>query len=356
MLSLVGIAICLGSSLGLSYALVGPMDRAAAARISLLLLFALFLFAAMMLVELRKWVLDPLERIAGDIKRSADRMDLGKFIEHGQEDEIGAVVEAYNQLLVMLRVLLGAMRETTALIEDSCRSVSELAAQVTDGAGRARVLLDGAAGSVGDMRELVRSFQVSVEEVDRIAARASGEAVQGRESVELALETIEEIRRSAFSITETLDRIGDISDQTNLLALNAAIESARAGEHGRGFAVVADEVRNLARRSSVLAAEIAESVAVTEARIDTGTRLGDTARERLVGIVSGVETTANLMRELVARIAAHSDLGDRTSRGLRDLAEATAGNVEISGRAIEVIEGLQAKAREMNALVSEFEL
>ena len=318
--------------------------------------FTLLLFVLLGLVLLKRHVLLPLKHIADAIKSSADQLDLRSPVEYPHEDEIGQVVESYNQLVAMVRYFLGEVLETTRLIEETCSSVSGLAAQVSDGASQARVLLEEADVAVVDMETTVANSQDVAAKVGRIALEASAEADEGKSSVAEAVAAIKEIETCAASISEMIAMIDDIADQTNLLALNAAIESARAGEHGRGFSVVAEEVRKLAQRSSVSASEIAAIISETGTKIRAGVELAVRAERTLESIVEDVRKTAGLMREMVMAISSHSRLGGRVKSSLRNVAETSDKNVEISVRTSESLAGLSEKAAQMNRLISEFSL
>lgn len=99
-------------------------------------------------------------------------------------------------------------------------------------------------------------------------------------SVNLGLQTVNELGESMTHITNFLTAITGIAEQTNLLALNAAIEAARAGEAGKGFAVVAEEIRKLSDQSNRTANEIKHIVSDMQQKaavaIDT-VRVGNTA-------------------------------------------------------------------------------
>lgn len=320
-----------------------------------ILLLVLGALAALGLELLRRRLLAPLEALARAIGQGAEALDRPGLLRHS-EDELGKVVEAYHEHLTMVLYFLGEVRETTRLIESTCASVSELAAQVSDGAGQASVLLARADAVVLDMQDTVRDSQQVATKVGRIAMETSQRADRGRGAVGETVGAIREIEQGAASISEMVDLIDEISDQTNLLALNAAIEAARAGEDGVGFAVVADEVRKLASRSSVSASEIHEIIAETGSRIRSGVDLADRAEGTLEEIVADVRRTAVLMREMVLAISSHSRLGEQVKSSLKDVAETTQRNVEVSVRTSEALAGLQERAATMKRLVSEFEL
>ena len=116
----------------------------------------------------------------------------------------------------------------------------------------------------------IQKVAITTKNVADTTVVANNKAVEGRSSIEKAVQQMNNIKDSVAAsaakanilgeksnqIGQIIDTIASIAGQTNLLALNAAIEAARAGEQGRGFAVVAEEVRKLAEQSQGAAHQI----------------------------------------------------------------------------------------------------
>lgn len=121
------------------------------------------------------------------------------------------------------------------------------------------------------------------------------------------------INERSNDISNVIKVIDDLAFQTNILALNAAVEAARAGAHGKGFAVAAGEVRNLASKSSEAAKETADLIAKSFESVTDGSRLVETAKERLIAVeeiemqnatsIHKIDDAAHRQREAIEQVA-----------------------------------------------------
>lgn len=228
------------------------------------------------------------------------------------------------------------LHATNELAQTSTRlaEVSEKTASEVNSASKAMSTLES---TVGD---LVAKSEEQIQLVEEATHRAK----VGGESVESAINSLENIATQVHAsadvirdlgeqqvkIGEIVSMIEDISGQTNLLALNAAIEAARAGEHGRGFAVVADEVRKLAERAGQAAGEISDLIGSVRANVSKATEeMEGTTRE----VEKGTEQSAAAKTALTAIVQSVGDVHESASGFKRSL-ESTIGQTSIVKNAL----------------------
>jgi len=383
-----------------------------AGRVLLLVLGGLaLLLAGGMVVLLTRSIRAPLQRVRAAAEAAAAG-DLTVDLEVEGDDEIGAVANAFRQLVESLRRTISTLQHTAGQLgsasqqmastsEEAGRAVNEIAtamSSVAEGAEHQVRTLDSVRHLTDEMAAAVQASAANAEETARAAVQARSVAAEGGEAVGHATDAMQAVRDSSAAVTAAIRRLGHksgqiggivetitgIAGQTNLLALNAAIEAARAGEQGRGFAVVAEEVRKLAEESQRAAASIASlieeiqgetqrAVEVVEAgarETETGAATVEQAREAFVRIGVVVDDVSVRVEEIATKIQAVAAGSARMREDMSDVAsvaeessaatqQVSASGEQTSASTYEIAasaRGLAVTAEELNALVAQFRI
>jgi len=257
-----------------------------------------------------------------------------------QEDEIGKLAHALNQMSVKLRGVVNTIQESAeqvassseeitasaqklaegaqsqaSTLEETSASVEELTSsvdQVAEHAQSQSAAVEQGASSMAQVHQSIESVSRNLKEIAGLAGKSVDNAREGAKAVSEVMEGINLIAGSSEKIGGIVTVISDIADQTNLLALNASIEAARAGEHGRGFAVVAEEVSKLAERSSSSTKEIENLIRESVRNVTKGveTAKGSQVAMELIGTASKKvqEMIAGLSESMLQQVGAVKEL------------------------------------------------
>lgn len=114
----------------------------------------------------------------------------------------------------------------------------------------------------------VDEISVSIDQIISSIKETNEKTQKTKEYSESISNDIQEVTKSSENsliflknVLTKIKIINEITTSTDILAINAAVEASRAGENGKGFAVVASEIRKLSERCQMASADINHSSA-----------------------------------------------------------------------------------------------
>ncbi|AET66341.1 methyl-accepting chemotaxis protein [Desulfosporosinus orientis DSM 765] len=251
--------------------------------IAIILLAALLLTVFAVYQLIKRQVIQPLDKLSKAMDQ-AGKGDLGVLLEVNSKDEIGIIVNSFNQMVQNMKGLVTGIKDTVSKFETTLSEIATFSEEVGASSGEvAKTIQEIAAGASVQAEEAAKCVEVTNVLAEKIVGAQNKSKItldstqtmgvnnqsgirslqtlndKFKQNIDATLDVgqgIEALAIKSKSIESIILTINSIAEQTNLLALNAAIEAARAGEAGKGFAVVSEEIRKLAEGSAAATKEI----------------------------------------------------------------------------------------------------
>ena len=310
--------------------------------------------------------------------------DLTARIALDQQDEVGQVVNHFNQFMQKLQALIRQVKDSGTKVAENSRQLhadavagrdaveqqGEALALVATAVNQMSVAIQEVARNTTEAADEARNANGRSEEGQRIVHEAIGQIQQLADQVKNAARVITHVETEAEKVTSVIDVIRGIAEQTNLLALNAAIEAARAGEQGRGFAVVADEVRTLASRTQESTRDIQEmlqrlqqgvkdAVGVMNTSCDTAETTVQTtegAGKTLDDIKDAVSNITRMAIQIATAAEEQSEVTEDINRNLAHINELAENSRHVTHSTLASSDELNAVTDTLNQAVGRFKV
>jgi methyl-accepting chemotaxis protein len=315
--------------------------------------------------------------------------DLTKRIDIESNNEIGRVVDGFNNFAAKLQSIVKAMKESKEqllnagqLLHDSTEDTTSSIAQIIGHIESMDKQITAQTESVHSTAGAVNQIASNIESLNRMIDAQSSSVTQASVAVEQMIGNINSVTASvqkmaaSFSELERKASIGvqtqndvnakiaeivsesqalqeantvisGIAEQTNLLAMNAAIEAAHAGEAGKGFSVVADEIRKLSEDSSSQSQTIGQQLSRITGSIEQIVSASQVAQDAFNEVSGGINATNNLVQEITNAMFEQNEGSKLISKALGSMNDTSD---EVKTASFEMAEGNKAILDEIKVL------
>jgi methyl-accepting chemotaxis protein len=228
-------------------------------------------------------ILRPLNEVSIFSEKIA-RGDLTDNINIVGKDEIGAMMESFQKMVLKLREIISNIRQSANELVAASRELASASSSISSGASQQAAASEEVSASIEEMFASIMQNVENSKLTEEISLRAAQSITRGKEAMDNTIHAMQQI-------ADNITIINKIVNKTDLLSINASVEAARAGEMGKGFSAVALEVRKLAELSRTAADKI-------EGLVVSNTQTAIKSGEVLANIVPDVNKTAELVQEI----------------------------------------------------------
>ena len=275
--------------------------------------------------------------------------------------------------LLMTRVITKPLTQATSELKSAAEELKVASLQQTSStteqataSTKIATTMEELLGSSKQITEATSNAALGVETANQLS-------VEGKKSLNQAIDGIAQIRTQVQSVTQNMLSLGEkthqmgsilqiineLADQTTILSYNATIEAAGAGEAGNRFAAVAEQIMNLANKAvestkeiRILIEDIQKSsnktVLVTEEgmkAVDEGQQRIENTEGHFAEIIKTSENNLVTSKEIEMTVAQQTTVIEQTSSAVKYVQSAAEEVKTSSAQTLNTAEQLLTMAR-----------
>ena len=299
-------------------------------------------------------------------------------------DMTGAIADAFNNMILQLRNIIGEVKTAAIQISASSSSVNNTMNSLMDGSEEQTAAIIETSSAMDEMAISVKQVSENARVSAEVAELAIHTSNEGTDAVDKTIDAMEGIKdhvqetakrikrlgESSQEIGETVRLINDMADVTRILALNASIQATTSGEAGRGFAVVAEEIERLAENAAsatqristltkTIQMETAEAIMAMEAttaEVINGSKLANEAGTALVKIKNVSNDIAEFIQSVSEAAEQQANSTEIVAASMNDIARITLQTTSGTRQVADEITNLSNLSAALRSSVSTFKL
>ncbi|MCR4743583.1 MAG: methyl-accepting chemotaxis protein [Treponema sp.] len=337
------------------------------------------ILASIIFIPIIHVIVKPLKILNASINEIASgSADLTKRIEVKSKDEVGSVVEGFNNFTNKLQNILKNIKGTENELEivgtDMENSTQETSSSITEIIANIEAIhgqIDNQSKSVTQTASAVNQIASNITSLEHLIENQAQGVVSASSAVEEMMGNIDSVNHSVDKMANSFDTllidsqngankqaevtskieqivtqsemlseanqvISNIAEQTNLLAMNAAIEAAHAGDAGKGFSVVADEIRKLSETSTAQSKTIGEQLTGIRESISQVVTASEDSNKAFLSVSNGIQETDEVVRLIKAAMEEQTIGSQQINKALQTMNDST---LEVKTASHEMAEG-----------------
>ena len=251
--------------------------------------------------------------------------------------------------------LVGKIEQVSTSFISTSKQISDGSQMLAQGSTEQSASIKDLSDSVAEIADKTKSNAGTAVKAANLAETIKENAENGSRQMDEMMMAVNDINEASGQISKVIKVIDDIAFQTNILALNAAVEAARAGQHGKGFAVVAEEVRNLAAKSAEAAKNTSSMIENSINKANLGVRIAGETAVSLSEIVTGINESSKLVREIAKSSEEQSLAINHLNVGIDQVAQVVEQNSATAEESAAVSTQMSSHASELKDLIDVFE-